>query len=501
MTTKTHAKHYEKWAKKYNWETCNADREQYGKFLMSIITTDSQGSVFNLNGSWGTGKTELLKRLYVEASERKHPVVYIDVWESDFLKDPLTAISYELLTQLSFIFEENKENFKKDTKDAFIKLASGIEKVVRIGKPITELASIATGDSMETKGLAHFSELLSMAKDNLPNGLTALDRNSQLIEMLQKNQQLTDGMSEVRTQISIISEILENVYDLKIPIIILIDELDRCRPDYAVKVLETIKHFFSVKGCTFLIATDTEELKHSIKAIYGSGFSADNYLNRFFTNRISLEKPSVYSYLKSKNVNFSAYNKDEGFCLCPYFSNDNHFYLSFLSALFSHPKVSLRDVDQITAKITQALNYCEEYKPKGDGHINFVALSFGVFYNHLNQCLFDKYSDAKVNENLKIEVNGRSINVNTILEVFMALVFERETNKTRRGSTTSTHGQVVVALESMCTSNTDIQREFLRIFGLGEAIENAISDYNDSRPNYWLWSDYKKIVNLSGCIN
>ncbi|HBK5920272.1 TPA: hypothetical protein LMR99_002837 [Vibrio alginolyticus] len=498
MTTKKHAKHYEKWAEKYNWKTCNADREQYGKFLLSIITTDSNGSVFNLNGSWGTGKTELLKRLYVEASERMHPVVYIDAWESDFIKDPLAVISYELLTQLSFIFEENKETLRDDTKDAFIKLVSGIEKVVRVGKPLIELTNITGGDTIETKGLSHLSELLNVAKDNLPSGITAQKRNSQIIEVMRKNQHLTDGMHEIRTQISTISGILEHVYDLNIPIIILIDELDRCRPDYAVKVLETIKHFFSVEGCTFLIATDTEELKHSIKAIYGSGFNADKYLNRFFTNRITLEKPSTYSYLKSKEIDFSKYNNDEGFCLCPYFSNTNDdFYLLFLSALFSHSKLSLRDIEQITAKIIQSLNYCKEYKPKGVKEINFIALSFGVFYNHINQNLFDIYGHARVDEDLKIQ----NIHLNTILELFMGLVFERPTHQTHRGSVTSKHGKVIMALETLCSQYTDEQRKCIRRLDLNKDLESAISSYDENSSNYWLWSDYKKLVDLSGCID
>ncbi|ELY1985600.1 hypothetical protein SL034_000599 [Vibrio harveyi] len=498
MTNKRHAKHYEKWVNIYNWDTCNTDRELYGKFLLSIITTDKSGSVFNLNGSWGTGKTELLKRLYVEISENRHPVIYIDAWSSDFIKDPLTVISSELLTQLSFILEEHKEVLDNDIKSAFGKLISGIGKIARVGKPVLDLANLASGESIETQGLSHISELINLTSDSIPQGQSALETNSRVINMISQNQLLTDGMDEVRTQVSTISGILEHVYELNIPIIILIDELDRCRPDYAVKVLETVKHFFSVKGCTFLIATDTTELTHSIKAVYGSGFNAEKYLNRFFTNRITLEKPSILNYIKSKEIDFSKYNIEEDFNLTPLFLS-NDFYTLFLSSLLSHPELSLRDIDQIIAKIVQSINYCYKYRPKNVKQINFIAISFGVLHHHINQNLFDKHGDARVDVNLFINDN----HLNTLLEIFMGLVFTVEVKDIYRGSSIRTFTQPQETLHFMSSSLTNAQHHCIDQLDLRSSIEQALSNYEstEGEGSYWLWSDYKKLINLSGYIN
>lgn len=66
------------------------------------------------------------------------------------------------------------------------------------------------------------------------------------------------------------------------PIFIFIDELDRCRPDYAISLLEIVKHIFDIKNFVFIIATNTDQLQHSIKNVYGNDFSANDYLGRFF---------------------------------------------------------------------------------------------------------------------------------------------------------------------------------------------------------------------------
>ena len=65
-------------------------------------------------------------------------------------------------------------------------------------------------------------------------------------------------------------------------IVIFIDELDRCRPTYAIEVLERIKHLFGVAGYVFVISLDKEQLSHSIATIYGAKMDSNWYLRRFF---------------------------------------------------------------------------------------------------------------------------------------------------------------------------------------------------------------------------
>ena len=73
-------------------------------------------------------------------------------------------------------------------------------------------------------------------------------------------------------------------------LVITVDELDRCRPDYAVRFMETVKHVFEVQYVTFVIAANVEELAKAIKGAYGDTFDGPGYLERFFD--ITLELPS-----------------------------------------------------------------------------------------------------------------------------------------------------------------------------------------------------------------
>jgi predicted KAP-like P-loop ATPase len=74
-------------------------------------------------------------------------------------------------------------------------------------------------------------------------------------------------------------------------LIIFIDELDRCRPDYAVQVLECIKHFCSVPHVVFVVAIDRDTLNAAVQAVYGA-ISIDGYLRKFFDYHVELESPS-----------------------------------------------------------------------------------------------------------------------------------------------------------------------------------------------------------------
>jgi hypothetical protein len=82
----------------------------------------------------------------------------------------------------------------------------------------------------------------------------------------------------------------------KLPLIVFVDELDRCRPLYAIELLEEIKHLFDAHGVCFVVATDTRQLCSSIKAVYGAEFDAERYLHRFFSQDYTLPDPDYYSF-------------------------------------------------------------------------------------------------------------------------------------------------------------------------------------------------------------
>lgn len=215
-------------------------------------------------------------------------------------------ICSEFLNQLSYIF-----NSQSDSKFQSIK-----KKINNLLCSYLSVQRAATISSAAYKAFSNepvYSDEIDLVKTFLdvnkePQKLLRADvkeNNNRLLEnMLGSQTALVSGMKDIRNQITAISEILKHVYELNTPIIVLIDELDRCRPDYAIKTLEVIKHFFDVEGCNFLIATDTKSLQESIKAVYGSNFDSERYLRRFFNQSVVLQRPSIREYLLLKNIDF-----------------------------------------------------------------------------------------------------------------------------------------------------------------------------------------------------
>ena len=66
-----------------------------------------------------------------------------------------------------------------------------------------------------------------------------------------------------------------------------IDKSDRCKPTFAVHLLEQIKHYIFDDRITFVFSINLEQLQHTIKQYYGADFDSCRYLDRFFDLRIS----------------------------------------------------------------------------------------------------------------------------------------------------------------------------------------------------------------------
>ena len=89
--------------------------------------------------------------------------------------------------------------------------------------------------------------------------------------------------------------------------VVFIDELDRCRPSYAIELLETGKHIFAVNHVVFVIAVNRSELSHSVKVLYGNDFGADGYLRRFFDMDFRLPEPDRGNFIQQLLVSGGFY--------------------------------------------------------------------------------------------------------------------------------------------------------------------------------------------------
>ena len=114
------------------------------------------------------------------------------------------------------------------------------------------------------------------------------------IEKYEKSKQI---LKEFKENLSKLAECYSSTNETK-PLIIFIDELDRCRPNFAIEVLEKAKHLFNVDNIIFILAADKSQLAHSIRAVYGQGLDVNGYLRRFIDFDYLLPSPVGSVYIK-----------------------------------------------------------------------------------------------------------------------------------------------------------------------------------------------------------
>ena len=85
-------------------------------------------------------------------------------------------------------------------------------------------------------------------------------------------------------------------------LVVFIDELDRCKPSYAVQLLERIKHYLYDDRITFVFSVNLGELQHTIKHYYGNTFDACRYLDRFFDLKIDLKLIDINKFIELRGL-------------------------------------------------------------------------------------------------------------------------------------------------------------------------------------------------------
>ncbi|MGN5221021.1 KAP family P-loop NTPase fold protein [Aeromonas veronii] len=257
------------------------ERARYADFLTNYLAAEGKqrNYVLNLNAEWGAGKTWFIKRWYMELKAH-YPTVYIDAWQQDFSDDPLLTVISSIIDQL--------------------KMIAGKENPIPEGMRQRLLGLFKVGGKLALKAAI---KKAGLEEDDFY--LEGDDAN-QLVDALCSNQK--ERYESIQYLKQEIRQWVEGAVglgngELDYPAFILIDELDRCRPSYAVEMLETIKHIFDIPKVVFVLATDTEQLQHAVKVIYGADFDAHTYLSRFFSRRFSLLAGSKRNFIESNLSN------------------------------------------------------------------------------------------------------------------------------------------------------------------------------------------------------
>lgn len=305
------------------FENCKLDRQQYAETLTQIITKYSDGFVLALNNKWGTGKTTFVKMWDKYLQNNNFKTLYYNAWENDFENDVLISIISEL-----------KKLNVADKNDIF-------NKIIKKAAPLTKAALTSFFKHQVKK---HIGE--DFTKEILENSADPLADS--LVEQIQSFAERRKSIQELR---KVLDDYVKQV-SKNLPIVFIIDELDRCRPSFAVEVLEQIKHLFSVPGIVFVLSIDKEQLCHAIKGYYGSEkIDSNEYLRRFIDIEFSLPEPEI-SLFCSYMIEF--YNYKE-FLHCNErmryreFQTDMADIIDFSTLLFNSTAISLRMQEKIFA--------------------------------------------------------------------------------------------------------------------------------------------------------
>ncbi|WP_215407692.1 KAP family P-loop NTPase fold protein [Vibrio gigantis] len=325
-------------------------RGKYAKFLYDYLADNSSnnGYVLNLNAQWGAGKTYFINR-WMDSIKEKHPVVYVDAWKQDYSDDPMLTVISSIVTAL--------EVHLPDGNQKAIALKNKASRFFKAAAPLLAKGLIkkATGMNIDEIGPKDDNKSLNTDLYNLSGEAGAALAKC----LVDDHNEKLKTVEYLRSDIKSLIEAIDPKKNLKTPAFVFIDELDRCRPSYAVEMLEVIKHFFELENIVFVVATDTEQLQHAVKALYGEGFDAQTYLGRFFRRRYSLPvSKSRYEFVKNM-IGESYVVKPSWNNYVPAISEGGNLW-NLISIVAGRFNLSLRETEQLADKFLAALSSAEQ---------------------------------------------------------------------------------------------------------------------------------------------
>lgn len=268
-------------------------RKSFAETLRKAMLGIQTPATIALIGPWGSGKTWFLSAIQAEQRtfDTLPVVVYFDAWAADFSSDPFMAfcngIEHAMANDPRLKSTEILETFKEKAKRTGAKLLASSLKIGSAA--FGAAAGAAVGDQTGLSAVASekaIEKTIELVSDSIKHSASEMPN-----ERKDFRKSLHAAVSKLRPQ-SDADQVGESC-----AMLILVDELDRCRPDFSIKLLESIKHFFDIPGLMFLLAFDDAYMKSAAQAIYGPAFESENYLRRFIDLKFWLPKQDTRKFV------------------------------------------------------------------------------------------------------------------------------------------------------------------------------------------------------------
>lgn len=257
-------------------------RANFGSGLANLMAKVEDPMVLVLDAPWGSGKTTFVKMWAGYLRQLGHPVIYFDAFANDYVDSAFLAIAGEVVS-----LSESAKSAKKPLHKKFL------DKAARVGEVFLQ-SGVKIGVKAATLGALDVSDLGALKTVATDIGTEVSTKTGDYIKSLlvQRSQGrgALESFREALTElIDSLSPIAETEGDsTRRPLIFIIDELDRCRPPFALELLEKVKHVFSVRSVHFVLVTHLSQLEGSVRFNYGPDIDAPTYLQKFYNLVVQL---------------------------------------------------------------------------------------------------------------------------------------------------------------------------------------------------------------------
>ena len=371
-------------------------RRPIAKKIIKLLDSDIDVSPLIIDGKWGTGKTEFcfkLKNLIEDDESNNYKVGYVNAFQADHANEPLLA----LIAEVASFYDEDDEKRKNFIAGAipYLRLITGIGIKATLGFAFGRYAADIPDELMEG-----FDEIKDGSK-------TLIDQS---LESIIKDQ------VEAEKNLSTLRNALTDIASTK-PVVLLIDELDRCRPDFAVMMLETIKHVFDVENVQIILITNAEQLKATIKHSYGSETNSHDYLYKFFKYQINL--PTSTKDVEGKSIeNNITYFRATVLAskVIPQNFKDNKFIYE-IPTFLDVGRLSLRKIEQIVRCIETLIIFKNEEQTKSLT-VEQILMVFLSFIYMIDRNLLDEITNKIINNTGSIKfINSSKVSFPTSQQI------------------------------------------------------------------------------------
>lgn len=301
--------------------------------LVKLLNSITENYIISIDGDWGCGKTFFVEQLmYLHSNyesvsgvldkgplmefKNKYQIVYYNAWANDDHENILESLIYNILNE----FPKFEENPIKSVKfDLFKKMLGNF----------IEISSFGVLKKEDIESLKTY--------DDLASKITTIEEKKKALNKL-------------------IDEIVHNDKRL----LLIIDEIDRCNPSFAVKTIEIIKHFYNNDKITIIMSTNNKQLSHTICHYYGEKFDGYGYLNKIYDTIISLTNDNIEEYAK--------YYFD--------FNNSTNLPENVCSYLFTYYKFTYREVNRFMSMY----NIVKKYFNYKDSFNKSMSIQADIFF-------------------------------------------------------------------------------------------------------------------------